>query len=35
MQDPGRAVADVLLVAAGQLGDPVTLVVLMKAGDRD
>ena len=31
---PRRIVADVLVVATGQLGDPVALVVLMKARDR-
>src|SRR4051812_1428830 len=31
--DPRRAMAHVLRVAAFQVGDPVPLVVLMKAGD--
>ena len=32
---PGRLVAQVLGVAAGQLGHPVAIVVLMKTCDRD
>jgi len=31
---PGRLVSQVLCVAAGKLGHPVSVLVLMKAGDR-
>ncbi|AKA26601.1 hypothetical protein PCL1606_51540 [Pseudomonas chlororaphis] len=31
---PGRLVAQVLGMATGQLGDPVTVFILMEAGDR-
>lgn len=31
---PGRLVAQVLGVAAGQLGNPVPVFILMKTGDR-